>query len=181
MSSIQVNRLPIEDIPLFMIYLEDHLSDNGTSQTPLFQPLSREDSKVSAQMKQSFASGLSLPSDQSGWRRVWVARNELGAIVGHIDLRAHREKNTLHRALLGMGVDRDHRRMGIGRLLMETAFQWAHEEAGLEYIDLQVLSQNQAAIKLYERSGFMKLGEILDMYRINGNSYNYTYMFKPLK
>ncbi|MBX2875212.1 MAG: GNAT family N-acetyltransferase [Saprospiraceae bacterium] len=180
MNPIQINTLPIEDISLFFTYLEDHLSDNGTSETPLFQPLSREDSSVSEQMKQTFASGLSVPTDQLGWRRVWVARNELGVIVGHVDLRAHREKNTLHRALLGMGVDRDHRRMGIGRLLMETAFQWAHEEADLEYIDLQVLSQNQAAISLYGKSGFQLVGEINDMFRIDGQFYSYTHMHKKL-
>ena len=180
MSKIQVSLLQPEDIPSFLTYLEDHLSDNGQGDTPLFQPLSKSDAKVSDAMRQSFELGLSRPIGPLGWRRVWVARAEQRAIAGHIDLRAHREKNTLHRALLGMGVDRDYRRLGIGRLLMDTAFRWASEEAQLEYIDLQVLSNNQAAIRLYERSGFRLIGEIQDMFRIDGQSYSYTYMAKEL-
>lgn len=180
MSKFQVRPLQLEDLPSFLAYLEDHLSDNGQGNTPLFQPLSKRDAKLSDTMQQSFAAGLSRPIDQLGWRRVWVARTKQGTIVGHIDLRAHREKHTLHRALLGMGVDRDHRRLGIGRLLMNTAFTWAKKEAKLALIDLQVLSTNQAAIRLYQKSGFRLIGEIQDMFRIDGHSYSYTYMDKAL-
>ncbi|NRB53817.1 MAG: GNAT family N-acetyltransferase [Saprospiraceae bacterium] len=180
MNTIQVSPLPIKDLSIFLAYLEDHLSDNGQGITPLFQPLSKRDAKLSDTMRHSFASGLSRPTDQLGWRRVWVARTKTGTIVGHIDLRAHREKHTLHRALLGMGVDRDHRRLGIGRLLMNTAFTWAREETKLAFIDLQVLSTNRAAITLYQKSGFSLIGEIQDMFRIDGQSYSYTYMDKAL-
>lgn len=181
MSQIRISHLPVEDISLFLAYLNDHLSDNGRGEVPLFQPLSPLESKVSNAMQHSFARGLTLGVKETGWRRVWVAINELGNIVGHIDLRAHREKYTSHRALLGMGVDRNHRRQGIGRLLMETAFEWAKREAKLEFIDLQVLSQNQAAKRLYEKSGFRMVGEMVDMFRIGGESYNYTLMCKDLK
>jgi len=181
MRQIQIVPLQAEGVLLFLAYLNDHLSDNGREQTPLFQPLSPSDSKVSDAMQLSFATGLTLEIDEVGWRRVWVARNELGNIVGHIDLRAHRERHTSHRALLGMGVDRNHRRQGIGRLLMETAFEWANREAKLGFIDLQVLSQNQPAIKLYEKIGFRVIGEIEDMFRIEGNSYSYTLMCKVLQ
>ncbi len=178
MSSIQITPLQIEDITPFLTYLDDHLSDNGLGDTPLFQPLSRIESKVPEALRNSFQFGMEMPIQEMGWRRVWVARREDGSIVGHIDLRGRLERHALHRAMLGMGVDRDHRRLGIGLLLMETAFRWAQEKAQLEFIDLQVLSHNQAAIKLYERSGFHRMGEIVDMFRIDGHSYNYTYMSK---
>ena len=180
MNSIQISPLQIEEISPFLTYLDDHLSDNGLGETPLFQPLSRAESKVPDTLRRSFHFGLEMPIEEMGWRRVWVAKGGNGSIVGHIDLRGRLERHAPHRALLGMGVDRDHRRMGVGRLLMETAFKWAKEETQLEYIDLQVLSQNQAAIRLYEKNGFQKIGEVVDMFRIDGHSYNYAYMGKKL-
>ncbi len=180
MGNLHIAPLQTEEISDFLTYLNDHLSDNGAIGAPLFQPLGRRESTVPASMKESFVSGLACPLDQLGWRRVWVATAGGGAIAGHIDLRSHREKHTLHRALLGMGVDRNHRRMGVGGILMGTALQWAQREAGLEFIDLQVLAQNHAAIRLYEKSGFTRVGEMVDMFRIDGNSYNYTHMCKKL-
>lgn len=180
MSLIQVSLLQIEDISTFLTCLDDYLSDNGLGETPLFQPLSRAESKVPNTLRRSFQFGLEVPIEEMGWRRVWVARGEDGNIVGHIDLRGSLERHAPHRAVLGMGVDRDHRRLGIGCLLMETAFHWAQGQTQLEYIDLQVLSHNQAAIKLYQKSGFLKVGEMVDMFRIDGHSYNYTHMCKQL-
>ena len=52
-----------------------------------------------------------------------------------------------------IGVDRDHRRMGIGRRLMDEALTWARA-AGLEAVELNVFEFNSAAITLYESLGY---------------------------
>jgi ribosomal protein S18 acetylase RimI-like enzyme len=54
-------------------------------------------------------------------------------------------------------------------------------EAGFAWIDLQVLSVNTPAIKLYERTGFQKTGEAADMFRIDGQPFAYTSMSKRLR
>ena len=109
-----------------------------------------------------------------------MARDGDGRIAGHIDLRAHAERYTGHRCLLGMGVDRDHRKQGLGSRLIAHAAQWAQESAGLKWIDLQVLSANAPAIKLYERNGFHKTGEIAAMFNIDGQDFAYTSMSKRI-
>lgn len=163
-----------------MDYLNDHLSDNGTDSTGYFQPLSRAQSVFPAERAAAFRNGLEISVGSPGWRRAWVARNSIDQIVGHIDLRAHSEQYASHRCLLGLGVDRRHRKQGIGLALLEAAHFWALEVAKLEWIDLQVLSSNQAAIDLYSRVGFTKVGEWPDMFKIDGNAFSYTTMTQKL-
>jgi ribosomal protein S18 acetylase RimI-like enzyme len=101
-------------------------------------------------------------------------------IAGHIDLRALPEAYTRHRCLLGMGVDRAYRRQGLGQQLLAHAEQWALM-AGMQWIDLQVLSVNTPAIKLYESGGYRKTGEIPNMFLIDGKPLSYTLMTKRLR
>src|SRR5262249_49359918 len=96
-------------------------------------------------------------------------------IMGHIDLRSRPEQAASHRAMLGMGVHRDARRSGVGMRLLDAAIAWA-EGQGLEWIDLEVLSANVPAVALYRKRGFVRTGEIPDLFRIDGESLAYTYM-----
>ena len=172
-----INLVEAQEFDQFLAYINDHLSDNGSSGT-YFQPLPRKESTFPPERAVAFRSGLALPVGQAGWRRLWVARNLDDQIVGHIDLRSHAERFAEHRCLLGMGVDRQHRKIGLGRRLIEHAEEWANES--LEWIDLQVLSINREAIRLYERSGFKKIGETPEMFRIDDQNLSYTAMTKAL-
>lgn len=156
----------------FIAYLNDHLSDNGGAAAGYFQPVSRSQSFMPADRLAAFRSGLAAAVGATGWRRAWVARSADGRIVGHIDLRAHADGYAEHRCLLGMGVDRRQRRAGLGIALIEHARQWATDVAKLEWIDLQVIGDNRAAIRLYQRAGFIKAGEMQDMFRIDGESFS---------
>ena len=164
----------------FMRYLNDHLSDNGTDSTGYFQPLSRTQSGFPVERAAAFRKGLEAPIGTQSWRRAWVARNSINQIVGHVDLRAYPEPYARHRCLLGLGVDRGHRKQGIGFALLEAAQSWAIKVAKLEWIDLQVLSSNQAAIYLYSQVGFTKVGEVPEMFKIDGKVFSYTTMTKRL-
>jgi ribosomal protein S18 acetylase RimI-like enzyme len=162
------------DLPAFFAYLDDHLSDNGDGGV-LFQPLPRGARSTEA-LRAGFTKGLATSLGQAGWRRLWLAFDDRGAIAGHIDLRARPEPAAAHRALLGMGVDRGCRRHGLGQRLLGTAIAWAGGEAGLEWIDLEVLSANLPARGLYERAGFSVTGSFDDFYRIDGASVACTLM-----
>jgi ribosomal protein S18 acetylase RimI-like enzyme len=172
---LQIEALPPAGFDAFLDYLNDHLADNGSDGRPYFQPLSRQSSRFPADKAEAFRNGLQTPVSEPGWRRLWVARDGDGRIAGHIDLRAHGERPAAHRCLLGMGVDRDYRRLGLGRRLIAHAAQWAADN-GLEWIDLQVLSVNQPAIALYRRAGFIQTGEVADMFRLDGQHFAYTSM-----
>jgi ribosomal protein S18 acetylase RimI-like enzyme len=60
---------------------------------------------------------------------------------------------TRHTSVLGMSVDRDYRNQGIGTQLMERATNWAKEK-GIVRLELEVYTENVAAICLYEKFGF---------------------------
>jgi ribosomal protein S18 acetylase RimI-like enzyme len=169
------------DLPAFFVYLDDHLRDNGRDGTPLFQPLSREQSQLPAGLKVSFVEGLPIPVGEARWRRLWLALDERGSIAGHIDLRARPEPLARHRAMLGMGVHRAYRRRGLGAQLVDAALSWARSQDGLSWIDLEVLSANAPAVSLYLRVGFTMTARIEDMLEIDGVSHDLSYMRYALR
>lgn len=180
LDSIAIDPVDVQEFDQFLVYLNDHLSDNGKEGAAYFQPQPQSESFLPPASRDSFIAGLVVPVGQPSWRRLWVARNPEGQIVGHIDLRARREPFSGHRCLLGMGVDRDHRRVGLGKRLLEHAQGWASASELLEWMDLQVLAVNQKAIRLYERMGFIKTGEITDMFRIDGQCFSHIDMTKNI-
>lgn len=180
MQIVSIALLEPQDFDLFLAYINDHLSDNGRGDTPYFQPMPRKESRFPADKAAAFKNGMQTAMGEPGWRRLWVARDSAGQIAGHIDLRALPERHAAHRCLLGMGVERRYRKRGLGGKLLVHAAQWAQEEAGLQWIDLQVLSVNQPAIALYLRAGFERTGEVPDMFQIDGHSFSYTSMSKRL-
>ena len=113
-SPIQIKPLAQEKIEDFLLYLNDHISDNGRDDTPLFLPISRDDLSLPEGIVDSFRKGQATSMDKLGWRRVFIAKNENHDIVGHIDLKSHNQAYTHHRAVMGMGVHREFRKMGLG-------------------------------------------------------------------
>jgi ribosomal protein S18 acetylase RimI-like enzyme len=178
---VKIRPADAADLPAFFVYLDDHLRDNGRDGAPLFQPLSRAQSQLPPGLKVSFIEGMAIPVGQAGWRRLWLALDARGSIAGHIDLRARPEPLARHRAMLGMGVHRAHRRRGLGAQLLAAAVDWARGQDGLQWIDLEVLSANQPAVALYLRSGFTMTARIEDMLQIDGVSQDLSYMTRALR
>ena len=54
-------------------------------------------------------------------------------------------------------VKKSHRRKGIGQKLLENLIELS-KQTGLNYIDLEVNSKNEPAIKLYEKLDFKQIG-----------------------
>lgn len=179
--NVQIVPLEPEYLPQLFMYLDKQLQENGRDGAPVFQPLSRENARLPPEKAASFAGGLAIALGQPGWRRVWIARDAHGAIAGHIDLRARPNPLSTHRAMLGMGVHRAYRRLGLGRMLVDTALAWAHATSMLDWVDLDVLAGNHAARRLYERAGFIVTGEAPDLYRIDGESHGSVTMSRRLR
>ena len=159
------------DLPALFAYLGEQLLENGRDGAPLFQPMARtSDSAVPEAMRERFSKGVVTPPGEPGWRRAWIAVDGDGAIAGHIDLRAHPEAHAAHRTLLGMGVHHAYRRHGLGARLIDTALDWARATPPFAWVDIEVLSANLPARRLYERTGFATVGEFPDLYRIDGES-----------
>jgi ribosomal protein S18 acetylase RimI-like enzyme len=169
------------DLAPFFAYLDDHLRDNGTNGTPLFQPVAPGQPRLPAGLRIAFIKGIAVPVGQPGWRRLWLAIDPYGEIAGHVDLRGRPEPAATHRTMLGMGVHRVWRRRGLGRLLLGTAAGWARVETNIAWIDLEVLSDNLPACELYARAGFSTVARVADMLRIGGVSHDLSYMTLRLR
>ncbi len=179
--SVAIRAAREDDLPVFFAYLNDHLSDNGSGATALFMPMARADSVFSRERQDSFRQAFARQVGQPGWRKLWLAWDDDGEIAGHIDLRARPESLAAHRALLGMGVHRARRQRGLGRQLIDAVCAWALEATTLEWIDLDLISSNTPARLLYERSGFVRTGEIADLFRIDGASVGHIMMSRRLR
>jgi ribosomal protein S18 acetylase RimI-like enzyme len=165
----------------FFQYLNDHRSDNGKGAIGYFIPSPKSESRFSDEKQKSYRDGLRLAVGSLGWRRTWVARAAASQIVGHIDLWSHPVRFAEHRCLLGMGVERGHRRVGLGAALLAHASAWAHSNTSLEWLDLHVLSSNASAIRLYIRAGFVKMGEMPDMFKFDSKAFSDITMTKRLR
>ena len=165
----------------FFSYLNDHRSDNGNGESGYFMPRPQSESRFPAEKEKSYRDGLNVPVGSPGWRRAWVARVTNRQIVGHIDLWSHPVSFAEHRCLLGRGVHRNHRRLGLGASLLSHATEWALANTRLEWLDLHVLSTNEPAMRLYLRAGFTKVGEVADMFKFDGRLFSDTTMAKRIR
>jgi putative acetyltransferase len=90
-------------------------------------------------------------------------------VVGSISIRRDDHPVTHHVATLDMLVVSTHRRRGVGSALLEEALRWARSY-GVERIELSVYPNNDAAIALYRRFGFVQEGRLV---RHSKKSYGY--------
>ena len=80
-----------------------------------------------------------------------------GEVVGFCDIIPNPAKGFTHVGRLGMGVRLEWRRQGIGRRLLDACLALARK-AGLARVELEVYSDNVAAIRLYDSLGFCQEG-----------------------
>ena len=173
-ASLRIEPLVEAGFDDFFQYLGAQLAENGRDGL-WFMPIAPTDTGVPEAKRQSLREGFATPLGEPGWRRGWIARDARGRVAGHIDLRAHPDAFTGHRCVLGMGVRSDLRRIGLARRLLARASEWAAAQ-GLRWIDLQVLSANEAAVALYRREGFLMQGGRPDVFVIDGVSLGELWM-----
>lgn len=81
-----------------------------------------------------------------------------GQVVGTAGIDAVGTKDKLrHRAEFGISVGKEYWGLGIGRALTEACIQCARE-AGFTQLELDVVAQNERAMALYQKAGFVEYG-----------------------
>ena len=81
-----------------------------------------------------------------------------GKIVGTAGIESCGNKcKVRHRAEFGISIVQEYCGLGIGRRLTEACIECA-KNAGYEQIELQVVADNERAIALYKRVGFVEFG-----------------------
>lgn len=80
-----------------------------------------------------------------------------------------------HRREIAISVRKDYWGKGIGTGIMNVLMDFARK-SGAEVIELQVRSDNEAAISLYKKFGFEKIGTNEKFFKINGEFFAADYM-----
>ena len=90
---------------------------------------------------------------------VMIVAKDGDEIVGIASLSGNKKKRLSHRAGIGVSVLKSYWHQGIGSNLVAILIGYA-VEAGIEIIDLEVVTSNESAIALYQKYGF----EIISTY-----------------
>lgn len=105
---------------------------------------------------------------------IMLVAKENGRIVGDVSLN-RLPRRMRHRGEVGLAVVRSHWNQGVGGRLLSAVIDFAREN-DFEMLDLQVRSDNLAAIHLYEKHGFRKLYTYDGYFKINGESVDFDFM-----
>lgn len=77
-----------------------------------------------------------------------------GKIIGNCSVGGViNNKRFLHRAAMGIVVIKDYWNRGVGKNLMQECIKWCKEK-GVEQLELEVVTQNNRAISMYQNLGF---------------------------
>jgi L-phenylalanine/L-methionine N-acetyltransferase len=87
---------------------------------------------------------------------VFIAEED-GRVLARMSLARDPHPASRHVADLGLMVAAEHRRRGIGTMLLEAAVEWARI-SGVTKLELHVFPWNEPALRLYESFGFEREG-----------------------
>jgi ribosomal protein S18 acetylase RimI-like enzyme len=100
-------------------------------------------------------------------------------LVGVVGLRPHAGAKQRHKAMIwGMYVRHEARQYGIGERLIEAAV--AHAPGEVEQLQLAVITENEAARRLYAKAGFIEYGHQINALKHGGRYYDDILMVKFL-
>lgn len=100
-----------------------------------------------------------------------IAAEIEGCIIGSADLHSGERKRIQHIAVFGITVLKEFRDLGVGRALIETLIEWASKHPVIEKIGLAVFSNNDRAINLYKKLGFVEEGRKIKEIKVGPDNY----------
>ncbi len=126
----------------------------------------------------SYSEDARRPVKEYADRLKWTAGQwtfggfERKRLVGLITLvRDHRKKERHKASIVGLYVDPQVRRKGVGRALLSHAIATAQGMRGLRQLRLSVTAANQSAVRLYQSLGFSIYGREEDALHVRGVFY----------
>jgi RimJ/RimL family protein N-acetyltransferase len=81
-----------------------------------------------------------------------------GTLIGSLSFENGPHRRIAHRGTFGFSVAKRWRGMGIGTALLQALIDWAEENPLIEKIGLAVAANNEGAIRLYSKLGFLEEG-----------------------
>jgi len=138
------------------------------------------------QNPEAFASTFEDERDKSlDWFKELITQSRIfGAVlaqglVGVVGLRSHADAKLRHNAMIwGMYVRHEARQYGIGERLIDAAVAYASSH--VEQLQLAVVTENEAARRLYAKAGFIEYGHQINALKHGGRYYDDILMVKFL-
>lgn len=97
-------------------------------------------------------------------------------IVAILNFSARNRPRIRHSGELSMVIQKKYWDLGIGSILVDTLIQWARSTHIIKKINLRVRIDNQRAIHLYVKKGFVKEGTLRKEIYVNGTYYDLVWM-----
>ncbi len=94
-----------------------------------------------------------------------VARVPGVRVAGFLTLAGGTLQRSRHVARIEVMVDQAYRGQGVGRALLEHAIDWARDNPVLTKLTLAVFADNERAVALYRKLGFVEEGRRVAEYR----------------
>ena len=98
-----------------------------------------------------------LRDKEQSEKEVYLCAVVDGQIVGTAGVFSLGTGKVGHRASLGLAIDKEYWGLGIGRALTEASIALS-KKAGYRQLELEVVSDNESAVALYQKAGFTECG-----------------------
>ena len=107
-----------------------------------------------------------LASVENSDKDIFLVARDGNEIVGTCSYSAFPKKRMAHRGEFGISVRKSYWNQGVGTMLMEHILDFAKNTAKSQIVSLEVRSDNEAAIHLYRKFGFEKIGTFRGFFKI---------------
>ena len=139
---IVVRKIELEDAPGFWSALSSVAQERTYILTIEPPPFERSEAFVRENVEENHAQYVALHD---------------GKVVGWADILPLKHPKMTHVGALGMGILKDYRGRGIGGQLLERTIEHALA-SGLKRLELEVFADNEPAIRLYKKHGYVQEG-----------------------
>lgn len=166
--SITIERASPEDAAAIIEYLKQvgGETDNLT--------FGAEGLPITVESERDYIVGLENSCDN-----IMLVAKDNGKIVANASLN-RMPRRMSHRGEVGISVIKGYWNKGLGSQLLNKIIDFAKENA-FDIIDLQVRTDNLAAVHLYEKFGFKKIGAFPAFFKIDNDFIDFDFMYLKLK
>ncbi len=109
-------------------------------------------------------------------KSIFLLAKHNNKIIGTANFNAETRSRISHRGSFGISVLKDYWGNGVGTMLLNNLLDFAKNSAKVEIVSLEVRSDNLAAIHLYKKFGFKKIGTFKGYFKIGDDYVDFDIM-----